>query len=466
MRPKTICLLLAGLLMVVGCAKEGDIALPNLPPETYMALADSVRNPTVYIQEVRWWGSDADGEVAGFEYRWFSDPSESGCPIDPAWVFTEELSHTFHLPVTDGLSSHRIEVRAVDDDDAIDPTPSSLTLPVTNSPPTVKLWDRGALPHTTLPALVIRWHGDDPEGSETIDHYAVWLDGEEDSPLITAAEDTTISIGFDYFDGRYGERTLYLVAIDSGCDTSAVVTYTWQVEEIEGDVLLVDDLWNYAGAWLTDPFYRNAVGASVGDFSVLDMYGFSRDHADPASYAFNFEELFRLFPMVVWYTEPARGATSRLKLVEDLVPSYIEGGGRLLLVSLDAVGTNGAFPDSVFLPIFGIDSLYTNLMSRTTNFDCVNWEMKANGELGLDSLKVSGHFPGVECLEPAAGATPLYHIAPFTITGFPQTRPYYLGVLNSWGSGKVALVTAPVSRSNGYLNADAEIRKIIELVRD
>jgi hypothetical protein len=466
MKLKTICLLLTGLLVVVGCAEKGDISLPNVPPETYTALADSVRNPTVYIQEVKWWGSDADGEVAGYEYRWFSDPSESGCPIDPGWVFTEELSHTFNLPVTDGLSSHRIEVRAVDDDGAIDPTPSSLTLPVTNSPPTIKLWDDGALPHTTLPAITIRWHGDDPEGSETIDHYAIWLDGKKANPLIASAGDTTISIGYDYFDGEYGERTLHLVAIDSGCDTSEVVTYTWQVEDIDGDVLLIDDLWDYAGAWLTDPFYRNAVEASVGEYSVLDMYGFSPMHDDPATYAFNFEELFRLFDMVIWYSEPPRGSVSRLQLIEDLMPDYVADGGRFLLMSLDAVGTNGAFPDSVFLPIFGIDSLYTNIVNGTTNQDCINWEIKADGGLGLDSIRVSGLFPGVECFEPLPGATPLYHIEPFTITVFPQERPYYLGVLNSWGSGKVALVTAPVSRSNGYLNADAELRKIIELVHD
>jgi hypothetical protein len=473
MKPRIVFLLLAGLAILAGCAEKGDVALPNMPPETYVALGDSVANPTVYIQEVRWWGADADGEIAGFEYRWFSDPAESGCPIDPGWVFTEDRSDTFHLPVTDGLSTHRIEVRAVDDDGAIDPTPSSLRLPVTNSPPTVHLWDVGALPDTTLPALIVRWHGDDPEGMETIHHYALWLDGKQDDPLIVAGGDTTASIGYDYFDGTYGERTLSLVAIDSGCDTSEVATYTWYVKGIEGDVLLVDDLPdNYAGAWLTDPFYRRAMEASIGPYTVLDIYNYvpPKPQGDPTkyngTYAFGFEEIFSLFDMVVWYTEPPRGAAGRLDFVENLLPAYIDGGGKLMMMSLDAVGTSGAFPDSVFLPIFGIDSLYTDLIKETSNFDCVNWEIKANAGLGLDSLRVTGQFPGVECFEPLPGATPLYHIAPFTITAFPQERPYYLGILNTWGSGKVALVTLPVSRCFGYGNADAEIRKIIDLVRD
>jgi hypothetical protein len=57
---------LAGLLVLIaaGCAEDENLALPNTPPETYMALGDSAHHATVYIQTIHWWGDDADGEVA------------------------------------------------------------------------------------------------------------------------------------------------------------------------------------------------------------------------------------------------------------------------------------------------------------------------------------------------------------------------------------------------------------------
>jgi hypothetical protein len=157
MKRLPVTLGLTGILVlgiIWGCAKEENIALPNTAPETFIAVADSVRNPTVYIQDVHWWGDDIDGEVIGYEYRWFQDPTEPGCPIDTGWVFTVETSHEFHIPVTQGIvRTHRVEVRAVDDDEAVDPTPSALSVPVTNSPPTVALRDKNDLPDTTYRCL-------------------------------------------------------------------------------------------------------------------------------------------------------------------------------------------------------------------------------------------------------------------------------------------------------------------------
>ena len=44
------------LVLAAGCAEKKDLNIPNLPPETYIAIGDSVRNPTLYMQTVSWWG--------------------------------------------------------------------------------------------------------------------------------------------------------------------------------------------------------------------------------------------------------------------------------------------------------------------------------------------------------------------------------------------------------------------------
>ena len=147
----TVAALVTGL--VIGCAREEDLAVRNLPPETYLAVSDIVRNPTVYSQRLAWWGDDTDGEVIAFEYRWFMDPDEPACKTDTAWVRTEEKSKVFDLPVTRGESVHRFEVRAIDNYELRDATACKLTLPVTNSPPEVMIWDVASLPDTTFPAF-------------------------------------------------------------------------------------------------------------------------------------------------------------------------------------------------------------------------------------------------------------------------------------------------------------------------
>jgi hypothetical protein len=454
--------LVVGVIMVLaaGCAEKQDLNTPNLPPETYISVGDSVRNPTLYIQAVSWWGDDLDGEVVGFEYRWSTDPAEPCCQMDTSWVFTDQTGEDFNLPVTEGVRSHTIRVRAIDDQGENDPDPARATFLVTNSPPTIKIWDRTQLPDTTLPAMLIKWHGDDPDGRETIESYKVWLDGSEESAILLAAEDTTVSVGLSDFEGRYGERTISVVAIDSGCDTSNAVSHTWYVEEPLGNVLLVDNLSkkDYTNPRTSDRFYREALDDCSITYSVLDLGEFGG-----IDYAHNFEELFNLFDLVIWYNDVARAPMEGLTNADEAFRSYVAGGGSFMLISMAAVGTKGALVDSAAFEAFGIDTLY--MRGETTNFDCIGWEIKANSDVGLDSLRVSGIWLGVECMRPAAGATPLYHIPP-GIAGPAQTEDYYLGVLNSWQSGKAALITFPISRGDYYGNARSEFCKLINILLD
>jgi hypothetical protein len=460
---------LGAVIAVVGtCAKEENLSLPNLPPETYVAIADSVRNPTVYTQTVVWWGDDSDGEVVGFEYRWSTDPSQGGCGFDTSWVYTEERSKSFNLPVTDSMSTHTLKVRAKDNDGALDPTPSTLTLPVTNSAPEVTILDRKDLPDTTFPAITVAWHGDDPEGNETIDHYLLWLDGQEASPLVVSAGDTMASFGPTDFGGDVErERTLNLVAVDTGCDTSEVVTYSWYVKGAE-DVLVIDDISSTSPAeLLTDMFYRGALNSCVGAYSLLDIEAFDTDaygggeHIPP--YSLNFSGLFESFDLVVWYNAPLFIDTLYLMEASEAIVDFVDSGGEFLLVSNSAVGWRAAFSDSVGFEFFGIDSLYKR--EGKSNFDCLQtWQIEGNSSVGLGNLNPTGNYKGAECMCPSAGASWLYRIPPGTVDEL-QTTDYYIGVMNSWGSGKVALLTFPISGSNRYGNADDDLCTIIDLLR-
>ena len=462
--------ILAGALVlaiVSGCAKEENLALPNTPPETYIAIADSVRNATAYIQEISWWGDDIDGEVIGFEYRWFQDPAEPGCPMDTDWVFTEENSHEFHIPVSQGVvRTYRAEVRAMDERWAVDPSPAVLTVPLNNTPPVVTLKDTGDLPDTTYPAALFKWVVEDAEGRETIDVFKVWLDGNEDNAQYIDGADSAASLAFEDFQGRYGERTLYLFAIDTGCDSSALMSHSWYVKEPAGDVLIVDDLWSSAGAvdYTTNLKYMSLMSACTGTFSKLDLEGFGGQ-----TYVHNYSDLFEMYDLVIWYDDPVRAVSSTLPYARDAVSAYTDGGGSFMLVSLTALGPQGAFSDMEMFEVFGVDSLHMRLDltgHSNPNFDCKkSWRITGNADLGLDSLKVTGNTLGVKCMAVPDSVVSLYHIPPNTIDIF-QTVDYYLAVLNYPGAGMAAAVTMPLSKCDGHGTLHNEFCKIVDIMLD
>ena len=461
--------LLAGLALLVllgafgGCAREDKITAPNLPPQTYLAIADSVRNITVYSQTLRWWGEDRDGEVIGYEYRWFTDPTEPGCKLDTAWVRTEETSGTFDLPVSDGTSVHRFEVRAVDDRNESDPTPCQLRLPVRNSPPAVMIWHLADLPDTTFPAFLATWHGSDPEGDETVARYLVWLDGSRQAAKTITPPDSVASFGLEDFDSRFETtRTLSLVAIDAGCDTSDVVTYTWYVKQPRGRVLLVDDLGDVAGAgeMPTDRFYRAGLDSCGEAYSVLDIERFGGLLS-----ACNLYETFSIFDLVIWYNEPLAAsyptASPHLTVGEGDLKAYVEDDGSILIASAGALGSGGAMRDSLWPEVFGIDSIFVR--NGTTSNDLKRCVIQSALGPTPDSLKLDANYSGAECFRLDPGATPLYYVRA-GILGAYQTEDYYVGVLNSWQGGRAAILTFPLSRSNLYGNARRQYCGAVDLL--
>jgi hypothetical protein len=449
--------------LVSGCAKEENLMVPNLPPETFLAVGDTVHHATAYSQVLAWWGEDKDGEVVGYEYRWFIDPTEGGCRLDTNWVRTVETSMAFNLPVTNGQSAHRFEVRAIDNDEARDSSACKVTLPVTNAPPVVALDPDFSLPDTTVGAFLVKWQGSDPNGNSTLARYRVWLDGSAEAARDIIPPDTVATFGPGDFAGRFDRpRTLNLIAIDSGCDTSQVVTHTWFVKEPRGQILLVDDLrrddQGETAEKITDRFYRTGLDSCDPpySYSVLNIEGYGGQLA-----AHNLPDLLGAFDLVIWYNDPNKLASARLTAAEGDLMNYLEKGGRLMLSSLAAIGSGSALRDSLWPEVFGIDSVLVR--NSTSNFSCNRWAVWGNATVGLDSLKIDNIWAGLECMLPDPAATPLFYIRRGT-AGSYQTENYYLAILNSWGEGRTALVTFPLSRSDVYGNARGEYCKIVNLL--
>jgi hypothetical protein len=297
-----------------------------------------------------------------------------------------------------------------------------------------------------------------------VDFFKVWLDGNEENAKAVSGEDSTAAFGYDDFQGRYGERTVYLFGVDTGCDSSNIITHSWYVKEPAGNVLIVDDLWSSAGAvdFTTNLMYMSLMNACAGEISKLDLEGFGG-----VTYTHNYADLFEIFDLVIWYDEPVRAISGTLHYAREAVSDYTSGGGSFMLVSLTALGGQGAFMDEAMFSVFGVDSLYwrldtTGQMNR--NFDCKKaWNMKGNDAFGLDSLKVTANTLGAKCMAKADSSISLYHIVPGTVDVI-QKVDYYLAVLNYHGLGKTAVFTIPLSKCNGYGTLENEFCKLVDLM--
>ncbi|MBN1503787.1 MAG: hypothetical protein JW952_01860 [Candidatus Eisenbacteria bacterium] len=439
---------------LAGCSKDLGKLHPNVSPETGVFVEgplDTVR----YAVKLYWWGQDSDGEVIGFYYQWTLDGAD---PVESGWTFTVAKSQDFILPVPNGYALQTFWVKAVDDKSAEDPSPATQSFPVSNSMPSVAFED-DALPDTTLPAVSFYWRGTDPDGDASVAYYVLWLDGQEGAPVIVAGADTTI--GPDYITS-YGDRTVYVRAVDDAQGSSEAISHTWHVIQPVGDVLLVDDVPpSVAGAPTTDAFYRAVLD------SLLPTHAYTVfDVANQGSFRSPREIslILPLFKQVVWYGDTRSTSSAGLSMGQGGIAEFLDNGGSMFVEGIAVLGDDGSFTSEFATQYLGVDSLRTQYVSpaepKSTDFALLNgWVLQSNESLGLDSLKVQGILAGCEIAHPSPQAETLYYLLPGTFPG--QTEDYYLGTLVRGGAFKTVCVTFPIRRCNGFATAKQEVAKLL-----
>ena len=370
--------LAAGVAALVGLACDDTIQprLPkesNLPPESFLVVhADSLA-PQFYRLPLSWLGTDPDGHVDGYQFRWVClDLGGQDCSPAPGWQFTTATRDTFTVYVPRPTAHYRFEVAAVDNDGAIDPTPATQEFRFHNAAPVVA-FQANTKPTRTLPAATFYLEGADPDSTQDpadgdsgadIATFRAWLDGREDDLHDVPASEGSITFKPADFDGRYGTRTVFVQALDDGGAVSAAEQHTWIVDApIPDGILLVDDCRMGGGLETrSDQSYRNAVNdAAPGRGVVLDVEGIPRiGRAD-------FEATLSLFQHVVWYTDADTLSSGALEAARAGLDSLVGRGGHLLLVSGLAFGTRPAFgiAEAHFRDLFGIEKVFVGPSGST-----------------------------------------------------------------------------------------------------
>ena len=440
----------AVLALAPGCGRKGTLS-PNRPPETVVFVAgdlDTVR----HIVDLAWFGTDPDGEVERFEFKWIYEPGQAPAGWDSStWFPTSRSESTFVVWTPSGASMPTFVVRAIDDEGTADPTPARQSFRFRNAAPTLTLVGTPVLPATTFPVATIRWLATDPDGDIGRAGYFVWLDGNAANPTFVPGgnEYTIPPAAFDDGAGGYltGPHTVYVRAVDDGGALSPPDSFTWDVVAPAGEVLVVDDVPPALGTG-ADNTYRNAIERQLGGpppvYSRIDLAA-----SNPFRSAADITATFGFFRSVIWYQENNLARSASLPLAEPGIRAHLAAGGNFFLSSTVALGTNGALAGAAFLDeIVGADSVRVNarLIPPTTAFSIGNQDVIVPGPaVPYDTLRSSSIASNVDSpvLRSLADAA---WLAPPIVLDSSQTAPWEIGVdrVPAGGTGRFVLATFPL----------------------
>lgn len=376
---------------LAGCGHRlTGVLKPPQPPDTRIFVQGPV-DTVNHVVHLYWFGTDPDGYIRGFEYRFFTSPAESAAT---GWTFTRKTDMVFTVQDSTGFTAPTFEVRAVDSTmvappaDAApgapgglrDPTPAREDFEFSNYAPVVKLNGflirGGAAYDTTFASATVTWSVTDQDNDLASARFRIWLDGRENNPDIVAGRSFTVPTDrFAEADGHTivsRQRQLFIQAIDDGGMAGNVDSTRWNVRAPAtgsrhgryGRLLIVNDMDpNYTFHKYADSLYifnNPALRDLAGSYSVLSMYP-KYPASQPFRSAKDLEQTCKLFDAVVWYVGGHNNFDAfetYLNSYQDGVGAYLDSGGNFYLDGLnllDAYRARGVFSHDFARRYLGID---------------------------------------------------------------------------------------------------------------
>lgn len=285
---KTFTYLFLFVFLIAGfnsCKKEIEYIKPNQAPETAFSIeainlsGDNRLNSLVHLT---WYGSDPDGYVTGYEIS-FDNIN---------WDYTTTQDSTFKFSINSGSDTADIEVyvRAIDNLNAVDPSPDYIKIPVKNTPPTIALDPDLSIADTTFLVTTTAWSASDLDGIETITNVYLSINGKSWFELNkskktfslvpsdpTTSDTTTAQIYYEseqtpssqVVEGLVvnGLNTIYIKAVDQAGTESKVDTSTsFYLKGKKNEILVVSGVGGNAKT-----IYNNTLNNINVTFDELDL---------------------------------------------------------------------------------------------------------------------------------------------------------------------------------------------------
>jgi hypothetical protein len=387
-------------LLLAGCSPKSGM-VPNLEPETTLFVQGDL-DTVNHVVQLFWFGSDADGEIDGFELR-FHNPD---APTDTAWRFTTRTDSLFTVFAPTGNVSPLFEVRAIDNQGARDATPAREDFTFRNFPPAVLITSGPGTTDTTFASATFTWQPFDPDGDLNRIQYFVWINSDSTNPrLVNGTSYTVPSDDFRNDSGNFESKpcTLHVRPVDDGGRAGNPTTRTWYVRApVTGPrarLLIIDDVPTTNTAnFATDTLYQNTAARNLpaGSWSVLRLQS-----TQPFRSALDVQQTCALFEAVIWYRGSQTNFSTVLRDYQDGIAGYLDAGGRFMIEGLnltEGYGTTGPIRESFVRDHLATDFLHRNYNS-TTQDSSVAWGIGNGAVLRstvyADSLRLGAIFDGL-----------------------------------------------------------------------
>jgi hypothetical protein len=457
-----------GALLALGCAQPINGLVQNLPPETTLFVQGPV-DTVNHVVHLYWFGSDPDGDVAGFELR-LHNPA---APAETAWVFTTRADSLFTIFSPSGVTAPLFEVRAIDNTGLRDPTPAREDFTFSNLPPAVRLVAPPIARDSTFASVTLSWRPTDPDGDVGKLTYHVWLDGNEASPRIVLTTTYTIPSA-DFLQGgvyRSGYRTVYVQPIDDGGRIGAMDSTRWFVRApVTGPrarLLIIDDVPNSlpAGASTDSMFTNTALRNLPADsYTVLRL-----EASQPFRSSKDVEQTMKQFECVIWYRGTQTTFPTLMNRYQDGLAAYLDAGGRLVVEGLNLIngtGASGALPENFVTRYFGSNRMYENPLPGNPADSTVAWGVNSGAVLRStmfqDSLRLAGIFNGLRGLAIRdTNDVAIWARAGTLSQGHDYDIPVAVSVAQPLG-GRAMVITVPLRAANGYFTVPRVLAKMFE----
>lgn len=407
---------LCALFLFVTC-KKGE-ALENQAPETYTTISAinlSGENRLNSLVNVKWWGTDPDGIVEGYEFSFDQQ----------TWFYTLEQDSSFLFTINAGSDTVDIDfwVRSIDGDQKVDDTPAYLKIPLKNTPPYIEFSETLIPEDTVFNVLGLSWSASDDDGNNTISDIQLKLnDGEWTSLSVSqsfgsiiptnpkATGSSAANLWYDLenegpaIDGLLLNQTnnIYIKSIDIAGSESVIDTIeNLYVKGQTHDVLVIG-----ANASNPNAFYQQYLGTAGVNYDFID---FVKNDAVNQPRVWNpvFAQMLRPYKTVVFYANDVDYLNIQtsaediiLEYASTAIQNYVDQGGKLWL---NSSFPNGFSTGSALFGILPVDSLSTSTGQARFPIDSLSI-----GQEGYPDLTCSAFISGLDPFYPSTDATIIY----------------------------------------------------------
>ena len=400
----------------------------NQPPDTRMANVppNDVTGKNSYFPLVTlyWIGSDPDGYVVKYRYRWKSYFS-NGDSLVHDWIDTVATKVSIVFESADTLNPHLFEVKAVDNEGADDPTPARVRFFTKQALPPNTQIKTGPTPGDTVfcsekitdtwQGIVFTYSGSDPDG-EVIDFSwkvdnGLWRRWSYQTKAVVLSHDLQAPLS--------GGHTFYVKSRDDTYvedPTPDSTKFTVIVPTWDKSILVVDETRDGTGAAgspsdeQVDGFYARLI---EGNHRIFTPWDFAKQGFPAIS------ELGR-HRVVLWHKDHYLVSASQvvtqanMKVLQD----YLNVGGKLWLVGWDFLPHLYSDPANLptgttFDQTFGYNYIHIGNAKRTGKLDFIGAKGRLDyGDLEIDPTKLQATWGGkinkVYSLEPRGFAETLF----------------------------------------------------------